>query len=184
MFRRINRQANAAAALTPAQMNAIRQVNQLAANGKFVEAAGILTLLAQQMESSNHPRRAANFHAQAAHLYADGGDPVQSLVHARAALKLFIQYQMVNRTPRFYANITQKMRNRGMPVVAAQLEKEFGTVVGSLPAQAQIPGQPAHGRLPSSCPQCGAPARSDEVEWIDNASAECMFCGGVIQTIS
>jgi hypothetical protein len=173
-----------AAALTPDQLAALRQVNQLITNGHFLEAAGILAQLAQQMENTNHPRRAANFHAQAAHLYADGNDAAQSLTHAQAALKLFIQYQMANRTPRFYANITQKMHNRGMAASAAQLEKEFGNLIGSIPSPTQTPGPQAHGRLPSSCPQCGAPARSDEVDWIDNTSAECIFCGGVIQTVS
>jgi hypothetical protein len=181
MFRRFARQGPPAA-LTPVQLNALRQVNQFAANGRNLEAAGILTQLAQKMENTNHPRRAANFHAQAAHLYADGSDPVQALAHAQAALRLFIQHQMANRAPRFYANITQKMRNRGMPAGAAQLEKEFGSSIGAIPATAQPAGQPNRGRLPSSCPQCGAPARSDEVDWIDNASAECVFCGAVIQT--
>ena len=32
----------------------------------------------------------------------------------RLALNLFIQYQVVERTPRFFANITRKMKNRGM----------------------------------------------------------------------
>ena len=181
MFRRFSRQGPLAA-LTPAQMNALRQVNQQAANGKAIEAAGMVTQLAQQMENTNHPRRAANFHAQAAHLYADGNEPLQSLAHAQAALRLFIQYQMVNRTPRFYTNITQKMHNRNMLAAAGQLEKEFGGLVEAMPAPVQPAGQANRGRLPSSCPQCGAPARSDEVDWIDNTSAECGFCGAVIQT--
>ncbi len=181
MFRRFSRMA---AALTPDQLNALRQVNQLITSGHSIEAAGIFAQLAQQMANTNHPRRAANFHAQAAHLYADGNDAAQSLAHAQAALKLFIQYQMSNRTLRFYTNITQKMHNRGMTANAAQLEKEFKPIVGSLPAPTQSPSIQAHGRLPSSCPQCGAPVRSDEVDWIDNTSAECLFCGGVIQTVS
>jgi hypothetical protein len=40
----------------------------------------------------------------------------------------------------------------------------------------------ARGRLPAHCPDCGAPARSDAVEWIDATSAECAYCGGIIKT--
>jgi hypothetical protein len=183
MFRRFSRQARLAATLTPGQINALKQANQLITNGNTLEAAGIFSQLAQQMENTGHPRRAANFHAQAAHLYADGSNEAQTLAHAQAALRLFIQFQMVNRTPRFYANITQKMHNRGMAASAAQLEKEFGHLVGSIPSPIQTLGPQTHGRLPSSCPQCGAPVRSDEVDWIDNTSAECIFCGAVIQTV-
>lgn len=43
-------------------------------------------------------------------------------------------------------------------------------------ASQPIPGS----RLPADCPRCGAPVRSDEVEWIDDTSVECAYCGGVI----
>ncbi len=36
-------------------------------------------------------------------------------------------------------------------------------------------------RLPVKCPSCGAPVRPGEVEWFDEISAECAYCGGVMQ---
>ena len=91
------------------------------------------------METSNHPRRAANLHAQAAHAYADGKDEQDVLAQARRALSLFIQYQMVQRTPVFYANITRKLTNHGMKNSAEALAKEFGPLVGAMPASARPP---------------------------------------------
>lgn len=41
--------------------------------------------------------------------------------------------------------------------------------------------QISRARLPAACPLCGAPVCSDEVEWIDEFSAECAFCGAVVQ---
>jgi hypothetical protein len=95
---------------------------------------------------------------------------------------MFLQFQMLERAPRFYANIERKLRARNMPDAANSLQTEFGKQIGSLPqppAQPQAPGQQ---RLPSTCSQCGAPVRGDEIEWINQYSAECIYCGSIIQT--
>jgi hypothetical protein len=168
--------------LGPGQIQILSQANQLIATGHPGEAAQLFANLAQEMEASNHPRRAANMHAQAAHTYADDQDEPNALIQARRALTLFLQYEMVERTPRFYANIERKLRARNMSKAADTLQVEFGKQVGSLPqppAQPQVPGQQ---RLPSTCSQCGAPVRGDEVEWINQYSAECIYCGSIIQT--
>jgi len=120
------------------------------------------------MQESRHPRRAANLHAQAAHLYAESQNEPAALLQARRALSLFIQYQMVERTPRFYANITRKMSQRGMINAAETLQKEFGGVVGPLPSEVQPSAVGRRGTLPPVCTQCGAPLRSDEIDWVDD----------------
>ena len=48
-------------------------------------------------------------------------------------------------------------------------------------AKAEAP-PPQRGTLPPNCPSCNAPARADEVDWIDVNSAECVYCGSVIHT--
>jgi len=168
--------------LGPVQIQILSQANRLVAAGHPGEAAQLFADLAQQMEVSNHPRRAANLHAQAAHAYADNQDETGALGHARRALTLFLQYQMVERTPRFYANIERKLRARNMVKAADALQAEFGQKVGTLPQPPPQPQAPGQQRLPSNCPQCGAPVRGDEIEWINQYSAECIYCGSVVQT--
>lgn len=169
--------------LTPNQLQTLTQANRLAANNQSQQAAPLFTALAQEMEASQHPRRAANLHAQASHAFADSSNGAQALFHARTALSLFIQYQMAERTPRFYNNITQKMHNHGMVQEATALEKEFGPGIAgqTTPTQPAV-GATARGRLPAACPKCGAPVHSGEVNWLDATSAECDFCGSVLQT--
>ena len=125
MFRRFRNPGQNAAALGPGQLQALNQANQLVASGQPILAAPIFAQLAGNMETSNHPRRAANLHAQAAHAYADGQDEQDALTQARRALSLFIQNQMVQRTPVFYTNITRKFTNKGMKNSAEALAKEF-----------------------------------------------------------
>jgi len=175
MFRRFRNPAMNATPLSPAQLQTINQANQLVASGQPILAAPLFAQLASGMQASNHPRRAANLHAQAAHAYADGKDEQDALAQARRAMSLFIQYQMVQRTPVFYANITRKLTNQGMKNAAEAMAKEFGPVVAGMPASA--PAAAARGSLPTSCPKCGAPLHASEATWIDANTAECAYCG-------
>jgi hypothetical protein len=157
----------------------MNQANQLVASGQPILAAPIFAQLANNMETNNHPRRAANLHAQAAHAYADGRDEQDALAQARRALSLFVQYQMIQRTPVFYANITRKFTNKGMKNSAEVLAKEFGLVVGGMPVPAPVAAP--HGSLPTSCPKCGAPLHASDATWIDANTAECAYCGTSIR---
>jgi hypothetical protein len=35
--------------------------------------------------------------------------------------------------------------------------------------------------LPTHCPACGAAVRPDEVEWLDDVTAECAYCGSPVR---
>jgi hypothetical protein len=182
MFRRPFRGGGRAAMrANPVLVQAIQRANQLIANGQAVEAAQILTRLVQESENRGRPRLTANLHAQAARAYAAAKDEQNALSQARSALKQFVQLNMLPRVPRFYANITRDLRANGMNASADALQKEFGEKAKGLESQGfAAPAQ--HGRLPVKCPQCAAPVRNDEVDWIDQISAECNYCGSVIQT--
>lgn len=165
--------------MNDAQMAMLVRANQLVTNNQPGQAAPLFASLAVQMENSNHPRRAANLHARAAHAYADSQDEALALAHAQSALRLFIRWQMTARTPVFYANITRKMNARGMPSAVAALQKEFGAAAVGAPAAQPTPQR--HGSLPTACPKCGAPLRSDEATWVDVQTAECEFCGALVK---
>jgi len=181
MFRRFRNPAFQPNPLGPAAMQTLNQANRLVANGQSGQAAILFAQVADEMEATNHPRRAANLHAQAAHAYADSRNEQAALVQARAALNLFIQNQMARRTPVFYTNITSKFTNHGMPDAAATLAKEFEGRVGAMPAQA-TPTAGQRGRLPTNCSKCGAPIHADEANWVDASTVECDYCGSSIRT--
>jgi hypothetical protein len=168
--------------LNPVNMALLIQANRAMAGGKPGEAAPLFSQLAQNMETSQHPRRAANFHAMAAHAFADSNSEHGATEHARAALQLFLQYQMNQRTPMFFANITRKMNERGMHGAADQLEKEFGSQVKKLPAAPAADKSVHHGVLPTNCTKCGAPIHGNEANWVDEDTIECEYCGVLIRS--
>jgi hypothetical protein len=183
MFRPFRNRPNWRVIFSPEQLETAMKANRLLSSGHAGDAAPLFATLAQEMENSRHPRRAANLHAQAAHAYADSQNEQFALAQARGALTLFIQYQMVERTPRFYANITRKMSQNGMSSAAEALQKEFGGMVGPIPTRPIAAQAGRRGNLPPACTQCGAPLRSDEIDWVDDQTVECGYCGALIKTI-
>ncbi len=181
MFRRIRRAAFQANPINPIQMQSLTKANQLVASGHPEQAAPLFASLATELEATAHPRRAANLHAQAAHAYADSQNETLALDQARRALTLFIQFQMINRTPVFFGNITRKFINKGMKSAADTLITEFSSRI--TPMTARPIAAPSHrGQLPTNCTKCGAPIQKDDANWVDDQTIECGFCGSLIRS--
>jgi hypothetical protein len=183
VFRRRRFLAGKPGTPTQPQLKTLATAQQLLSENKPVEAAALFAQLAQRAEKNGRLKRAANLHAQAAHAYAAGSQEQAALAQGRRALNLFIQLGMNERSAIFLANLRRKLRAHGLQVAADALDGEFGEKVPALGGQASQAVNSQHGSLPSNCPQCGGPLRSDEVDWIDAHSAECPFCGSVITTV-
>lgn len=166
--------------LDPPHRQVQEQANHLVDQGKPGQAAPLFAKLAE-VESGVHPRRAANLHAQAAHAFADSRQGPAALLQARAALQLFLKLQMTDRAPHFYANITRKLKNKGLGEAADALVSEFGSRITALPAAVDAVVQ-KHGILPTNCPGCGAPVHGERAKWVDSNTAECEYCGSLIRS--
>jgi hypothetical protein len=98
---------------------------------------------------------------------------------AGMALQMFARLDMWQRAEEFKTNFMQHLREGGLKASADNIANAYEVarvVTGQQPAPSK------RGTLPVVCPHCGGPVRSDSVDWIDDASAECDFCSGVIQT--
>ena len=171
--------------LGPDQLAQLQQANRLMANGQAGAAAPVFAQLAAQMEATQHPRRAANLHARAAHAYADSQAGQLALGQARSALNLFIANGLALRTPMFYSNITRKLNNHGMQTAAQALQLEYDGRLGTGPGRRGLMANAVQARrrgaLPTSCPKCGAPAHGGEANWVDDNTAECDYCGALMR---
>ncbi len=176
MFRRFRR-PGPARQISPAELSLIK-ARRFLKNGKFAQAGTIFSGLAREAEYLERRKVAAELHSRAAHCFVDGGAEQTGLSEAQAALRVFTNLRMEERGERFLNNITRKLEMHGMTAAVGSLRVEFGRAE-SLQAEAVAPLPNL--RLPTLCPQCGGPMRSDEVEWIDRYNAECNYCGGVVQ---
>jgi len=181
MFQSARNPAQQPDPFNPYQRQILDQANQLLAQGKPGQAALMFAEIAEVV-NTNHPQRAANLHAQAAHAFADDHQGPAALIQARAALNLFIKNKMVQRTPVFYANITRKLNSKGMENIANVLIGEFSSRVGSISPTTTASVTQKHGLLPTNCPKCGGPIHGEEAKWVDSHTAECEYCGSLIRS--
>ena len=180
MLRRGQMRFSAAQALGPVEMAQLQNANRLMASSQPEKAAPIYLQLARELQATQHPRKAANMHALASRAFTDAKEEAQALQQAQVALRFFVRLQMLPRAAQFFGNIRIKMNQNGMPASAKELEKEFGSVLAQIPSQPMGGAQHGLHHLPTSCPKCGAPLRSDEVEWVDAMTASCSFCGSIV----
>lgn len=171
MFRRSAKQ------IPPKEM-ALIKARRFLRNGRFAQAGMIFSGLAREAEYIERRKIAAELHCRAAHCFVDGGAEQTGLSEAQAALRVFTNLGLDERRERFLNNITRKLEARQMTAAIGTLRVEFGRARRT--ATEAVEPLPTL-RLPPSCPQCGGPMRSHEVEWIDPYSAECNYCGGVVQ---
>jgi hypothetical protein len=87
---------------------------------------------------------------------------------------------------RMAQRILEEMEEQGYPAEAQALRTEFDMHLKKLGLSlAENPTAGSSGvqkrNLPAQCPACLGPVRSDEVEWIDEISAQCAFCGSTLK---
>ncbi len=165
-------------ALQPSEQRRLEEANALLDNNKPAQAAPIFAKLAEVLRSAGQPKRAANLHAQAALAFAKSRNE-SALPQARTALTLLLQYQLDAQASALYNELTRELTKRGLQSAAEALKQEFGTRV---PQPVRLDSQEAKlARLPSNCPNCGAPLRESDVHWTDANTLECGFCGTPIR---
>ena len=172
--------------LGAALLGILGDAHRLFESGQPAEAAPLFARLAQEAEAQGRARLAANLHLQAARSLMAVGRGPEALAHASAGLNIFIRLGMIPRARRAYRTFTRELLDRGMAAEASQLEHDLQAQTGPLEVgdMEDAGAQPTwpRGRLPARCPHCGGAVRSDEVEWIDEHSAECDYCGSVVHT--
>lgn len=180
MFRRPIRRAVRVMTRNAVEHNEFFRANQLFQMGQYETAAVEYAQLAHRMERIGKPRQAANLHAQAALAWAKAGIEPRANNQANMAFSQFTLLGMKQRMNEFRTQFNQALH----PNTADQKENPPLEPVENNQQTTHIPASTVrHGRLPSVCSHCGAPVRSTEVEWIDDSSAECDFCGAILQAV-
>jgi hypothetical protein len=171
MFRRPMR-PGLAGAIPPA----LQRANQFMASGQYAAAAEIFEQFARGAQSRNGPR-APWFFLEAGHARLQANQVPVALAHFQQGLSIFATrgqpYKLYNSGMR----VTTALKARNLNAEAKQIDDY---VKSALPAGFQAGPAAAAQKpkaLPTNCPGCGGPIRSDEVEWADEITAECPYCG-------
>jgi hypothetical protein len=160
---------------------ALQRANQLMASGHYDEAAVIFEQFASGALARNGPR-AAWFSLQAGQARLQAGQVQAGMVHIQQGLALFARRGQFQRLYHAGMRFTAELKARSLPAEAKQIEDYLKTSLpaGFTPGPGTGTGKPKP-VLPTNCPGCGGPIRSDEVEWVDDVTAECPYCGSAVR---
>ena len=154
--------------------------NQSIAAGNFADAAGDLEQLARAAEGRGGPR-AAMIRIQAGRARLLAGQPDTALESLERGFGLLAARGRLRRLARLGNRMVAELRQRGYAAESQKLAEYLENLSPGFGAE-QAPDAPArHALLPTHCPGCGAPVHPDEVEWLDDVTGECAFCGSPLR---
>ncbi len=160
---------------------ALRRANELMVNGDYPGAAQAFEELARGAVARNGPR-APLLLLQAGRMRILAGQVPLGMTHLQQGLGLFAERGQWQRFRNSSLRMMAELSQRGLTEQAEQIE---ATLKASLPA-GFVPGSgagPAKAKrvLPTNCPGCGGPLHNDEVDWTDEITAECPYCGSAVR---
>lgn len=157
----------------------LQRANELMAVGDFNGAAEAFEQLATAAEGRNGPR-APRFFLDAGRARILARQTDAGMAHLKHGLELFAARGEMLHLHRTGRRIVAELEQRGMSAEAREIEALLnGNLPVSFTPPAALPTRKSI--LPTHCPSCGGAVRADEVEWLDEVTAECSYCGSPVR---
>ncbi|MBI5876890.1 MAG: hypothetical protein HZB53_04500 [Chloroflexi bacterium] len=179
--RPLRRLARAVGLLEPRPRQMVNEAHALEAAGRHAEAAALFAQVADLAAQHGVLDRAGNLSLQASRCLLNGGDAAGALARARTGLNLLVQAGREHRAAMSFQMAVDALRAQGHAAEAAALQKEFTSLAQTAAADEPDDEPAARGHLPPKCVNCGGPLRPGDVDWIDDATAECPYCGSAVR---
>jgi hypothetical protein len=159
----------------------LQEAHRLLSEGNAAAAATIFEDLADQAAARAIPR-APQLCLQAGRAWILAGDLERGLGRLKLGLQMMARMGQTGRLPQVAGRVIAELRGRGLADQAAEVEEHVrallpGLALPSRPSASVAPER----RLPPKCPYCGGNVVPDSIEWADETSALCDYCGSVLQ---
>ncbi|HMZ08705.1 MAG TPA: hypothetical protein PK078_13905 [Anaerolineales bacterium] len=158
----------------------LRQAHRMMEAGDFNNAAIAFHDLAKKAEDFA-PERSPALYAEAGRASLLGGDPKKAVAHFRSALTLLGSQQRFHRMERLGQRIIHELREHGRNAEADEIAQVLKNNVPQTKDNEPTAISTPKPILPTHCPSCGAAVRPDEVDWLDEMTAECDYCGSPVR---
>jgi hypothetical protein len=159
---------------------ALITANQMFESGNFQEAAERFEAIARAAETRGGPRT-PQFYLQAGRARLLAGQTETGLANLKQGLSLYAKRGEWLHLRRAGRRTVNELNERGLTEAAQEINTWLN---GAVPADSQNIPETIPTRkpvLPTHCPSCGAALRPDEVEWLDDITAECAYCGSPVR---
>lgn len=159
---------------------AVVAANQLLASGDFAGAAQAFEKLARGAQQRGLPA-AGRFFMRAGEAWLMAGQSQTSLPLIKDGIATLAAAGRVDPLTRIGSRIVRTLNEKGLSAQAAEITALLRQHIPGFSLTPNAPGPAGRAPLPPNCPGCGAPLRPDDVEWRDASTAECDYCGSLIQ---
>ena len=153
----------------------LRRAHGLVTQGSYAEGASELELIAEEAAARGIPRGAVLM-VEAGLAWILAGELARGLPLAERGLGWMGEGDAGTRLAMLRDRVAATLRQAGHAAEAERIQQAFASG-GAAPS-----APPAKRDLPAVCPQCGGAVRPDEVEWVDETSAVCDYCGSVLKS--
>ncbi|MCP4141525.1 MAG: hypothetical protein GY755_14785 [Chloroflexi bacterium] len=151
---------------------ALKHANALMEAGNYAEAGPAFEKIAQRTEARGGAR-AVHFHLRAGRAYILSENIQKGMSHLKHALMVMSAKKHWEPFQRFGQRAIDELKELGLEKEAQEITVLLNERLPEKTVFSKTKSRPV---LPTQCPNCGAPLRSDEVTWIDQHTAECAFC--------
>ncbi len=158
----------------------LQEANFVFDKGEYGRAAELFEQIAGTADARGGPR-APLFHLQAGRARIFAGQPSLGMPSLKRGLELLAQRRQFPRLETAGARVVAELHEHGLNNEAAEIETWLKTMLPSMPSLDMPKASPRRPVLPTHCPSCGAGVRPDEVEWLDEFTAECAYCGSPVR---
>lgn len=159
----------------------LRRANQLSEQGDHLNAAVIFERLANKALDRGMLRQGPMLLLQAAQAYILAEEIDKGIDLSKQGFGYLAEAQRWEKIRILGTRAVSTLTDAGYKTEAEDMNKWLDQLMSagnSKFGNANL----QKGKLPAKCPYCGAPIRSDEVSWIDNNTAECVYCGSAVPT--
>ena len=159
---------------------ALIKANQMLESGNYQGAAERFEAIARTAESRGGPR-APQFYLQAGRARILAGDNEAGLVHLKHGLSMLVSRAAWPHLHKAGIRVITELNQHRLTDEANEISE---WLKASLPANFDAASYAAPAKksvLPTHCPSCGAAIRPDEVDWLDDITAECTYCGSPVR---
>ena len=175
MFRRDKRKAFA-----PNIPPILQEANLAFDKGEYGRAAQLFERIAEGADARSGPR-APLFHLQAGRARILAGQVALGMPSLKRALEILAERKQFQRLQNAGLRVVTELNERGLKTEAVDIEILLKMNLPATPTSETKETPTRKPILPTHCPNCGAALRPDEVEWLDDLTAECGYCGSPVR---
>jgi len=145
--------------------------------GEYGRAGELFEKLAETAFARGGPR-APLFYLKAGQARILAGQTALGMPSVRRGLELLAEREQFLRLQNAGERAIAELNERGLGNEASEIKTWLRAQRTSETPSDKPEPRPT---LPTHCPSCGAAVLPDEVEWLDESTAECAYCGSPIR---